>query len=128
LFLLIKLQKMVVASVLWPFQEYPKAEARPVFLAKAVCEIVTRRQPHGGHTTRVARVDWNGYCAWRSPGMRKWLTRFALAAALILIVLLAAISQLLWELPPEVRRSLGTGPKSSRNHLTSGHPANPAHE
>ncbi len=30
---------------------------------------------------------------------------------------------LLWELPPEVRRSLGTGPKSATNNVTAGHPA-----
>ena len=30
---------------------------------------------------------------------------------------------LLWELPPEVRRALGTGPKSSTNNLTAGSPA-----
>ena len=35
---------------------------------------------------------------------------------------------LLWELPPEVRRSLGTGPISLTNHLTSGHPAAASHE
>jgi alpha-tubulin suppressor-like RCC1 family protein len=30
---------------------------------------------------------------------------------------------LLWELPPELRRSLGTGPNSATNHLTFGQPA-----
>jgi alpha-tubulin suppressor-like RCC1 family protein len=35
---------------------------------------------------------------------------------------------LLWELPPEVRRSLGTGPNSATNHLTGGHPADASHE
>jgi alpha-tubulin suppressor-like RCC1 family protein len=35
---------------------------------------------------------------------------------------------LLWELPPEVRRSLGTGPDGSTNNLTSGHPADPTHQ
>jgi hypothetical protein len=31
---------------------------------------------------------------------------------------------LLWELPPEVRRSLGAGPNSATNDLTAGHSAN----
>jgi alpha-tubulin suppressor-like RCC1 family protein len=31
---------------------------------------------------------------------------------------------LLWELPPEVRRSLGTRPKSATNNVTAGRPAN----
>jgi hypothetical protein len=35
---------------------------------------------------------------------------------------------LLWELPPEVRRSLGTGPNSVTNHLTTGHPADTTRE
>jgi alpha-tubulin suppressor-like RCC1 family protein len=35
---------------------------------------------------------------------------------------------LLWELPPEVRRALGTGPKSSTNNLTAGHSADTLHE
>jgi alpha-tubulin suppressor-like RCC1 family protein len=30
---------------------------------------------------------------------------------------------LLWQLPPEVRRSLGAGPKSATNSVTPGHPA-----
>jgi alpha-tubulin suppressor-like RCC1 family protein len=34
---------------------------------------------------------------------------------------------LLWELPPEVRRSLGTGPNSATNHLTSGPPGDTTH-
>jgi hypothetical protein len=34
----------------------------------------------------------------------------------------------LWELPADVRRSLGTVPKSSTNNLTSGHPADAPHE
>jgi alpha-tubulin suppressor-like RCC1 family protein len=35
---------------------------------------------------------------------------------------------LLWELPPEVRRSLGAGMENSTNHLTAGHPTNTLHE
>jgi alpha-tubulin suppressor-like RCC1 family protein len=35
---------------------------------------------------------------------------------------------LLWELPPEVRRSLGTGPNGSTNDPTTAHPAGPSHE
>jgi alpha-tubulin suppressor-like RCC1 family protein len=35
--------------------------------------------------------------------------------------------RLLWELPPEVRRSLGTGTSDSTNHLTAGHSANTVH-
>jgi hypothetical protein len=35
---------------------------------------------------------------------------------------------LLWELPPEVRRSLGIGPDSSTNNLTAGHPADALHK
>jgi hypothetical protein len=34
----------------------------------------------------------------------------------------------LWELPPDVRRALGTVTESSTNHLTAGHPAEAAHE
>ncbi len=32
---------------------------------------------------------------------------------------------LLWQLPPEVRRSLGAGPKSATNNMTAGRPAFP---
>jgi len=35
---------------------------------------------------------------------------------------------LLWELPAEVRRALGTGPNGSTNNSTSGHPADASHE
>jgi hypothetical protein len=35
---------------------------------------------------------------------------------------------LLWELPPEVRRALGTGPKSSTNNLTAGHSSGTLHQ
>jgi hypothetical protein len=35
---------------------------------------------------------------------------------------------LLWELPPEVRRALGTGPKSATNNSTLGQPTDASHE
>jgi alpha-tubulin suppressor-like RCC1 family protein len=35
---------------------------------------------------------------------------------------------LLWDLPPEVRRALGTGPNGSTNNLTDGHSADTLHQ
>jgi len=37
-------------------------------------------------------------------------------------------SRLLLELPPEVRRSLGSAPNGVTNHLTSAHPADTTHK
>jgi hypothetical protein len=52
-----------------------------------------RRLSHGAIPQGLPAPGGRGYCGKRSSGMRKWLTRCALAAALILIVLLAIVRQ-----------------------------------
>jgi alpha-tubulin suppressor-like RCC1 family protein len=59
--------------------------------------------------------------------LARQVTRFPALSPALRFLLKSDIDQtphLLWELPPDVRRSLGTKPKSATNNVTAGHPAN----
>jgi alpha-tubulin suppressor-like RCC1 family protein len=65
------------------------------------------------------------------PSFQKFLANAAMRFPALHFLIKSNIDQtphLLWELPPEVRRSLGTGPNSVTNHLTTGHPADTTRE